>query len=607
MRVTPCIVIPIYNHKDEIVSTVAQLVPHGYPLIVVDDGSDAPTRAVLAQLEGQYRPQLRVLRHAENGGKGAAVITGLRAAREAGFTHALQIDADGQHDANDVPRFIEAARGQPGAVILGQPVYDESVPKARLYGRYATHVWVWIETLSFDIRDSMCGFRVYPLAAVCELLDEVRLGTRMDFDIEVLVRLHWRGLRFVGVPTRVVYAEGGLSHFDVLWDNVRISGCHTRLATGMVLRLPVLLGRKIGRCFARVDVAEMALASGAEVAGEDHAHPAAAPAGGTPASSAPAWWRMNERGSRFGMMLLALSLRVLGLRVTSWWLHPIVFYFLLTGRVAREASYRYFTRLNDAGHAGEGLPRPGWRTAYRHMLAFAQSGLDKIAAWSGRLSTDDVKFEDRSAFDALVASGQGALIVGAHLGNLEMTRALAVTAGRARITAIVYIEHAKRFNSVLADANRDFGMQLVHVTDFGPQTAMMMQQRIEAGELLVIVGDRVPARDAAQAVRTTEAVFLGAPARFAQGPYVLAHSLGCPVYLFFCIKEQGRYHLYFESFAERIQLPRAERAERLRVYAQRYAGRLEYFCRKAPFQWFNFFDFWHRPESTDEGVADGRT
>jgi predicted LPLAT superfamily acyltransferase len=241
------------------------------------------------------------------------------------------------------------------------------------------------------------------------------------------------------------------------------------------------------------------------------------------------------------------------------------------------------------------------------MLAFAQSGLDKIAAWSGRLSTDDVKFEDRGAFDALVASGKGALIVGAHLGNLEMTRALAVTAGRARITAIVYIEHAKRFNSVLADTHRDFGMQLVHVTDFGPQTAMMMQERIEAGELLVIVGDRVPARDAAQAARTTEAVFLGAPARFAQGPYVLAHSLGCPVYLFFCIKEQGRYHLYFEPFAERILLPRGERPERLRVYAQRYAGRLEYFCRKAPFQWFNFFDFWQRPESTDEGVADGRT
>ena len=573
MRVMPCIVIPIYNHKDEIPSTLAGLLVHGHPVLIVDDGSDVATQEVLAGLERQHASQVRVLRHVQNGGKGAAVMTGLRAAREAGFTHALQIDADGQHEAGDVPRFIDAARAAPEAVILGQPVYDDSVPKSRLYGRYATHVWVWIETLSLDIRDSMCGFRVYPLDAVCALIDRVKLGTRMDFDIEILVRLHWRGLRFVGLPTRVVYAPDGLSHFDVLWDNVRISGCHTRLATGMVPRLPMLLGRKIWRT----------------------------------SSTNTSWWRMAERGSCLGMMLLALSQRILGRRVTSWWLHPIVFYFLLTGRPAREASFRYFARLNEASSVDAHVPRPGWRTAYRHMLSFAQSGLDKIAAWSGRLSMDDVEFEDRAAFNALSASGRGALIIGAHLGNLEMTRALAVTGGHARITAIVYVEHAKRFNSVLAKAHDDFGMQLVHVTNMGPATAMMMQQRIEAGELLVIVGDRVPARDSALHGRTTEAAFLGAPARFAQGPYVLAHSLGCPVYLFFCLKESGRYRLYFEPFAERVMLPRTERTERLRGYAQQYADRLEFFCRKAPYQWFNFFDFWQRPESNDKGVADGRT
>ena len=139
------------------------------------------------------------------------------------------------------------ARGAPDAVVLGQPVYDASVPSSRLVGRYATHVWVWIETLSFDIRDSMCGFRVYPLDAACGLIDTVALPTRMDFDIEILVRLHWRGLRFIGLPTRVVYAVGGLSHFDVLWDNVRISRSHARLAFGMLLRAPMLLGRKLVR------------------------------------------------------------------------------------------------------------------------------------------------------------------------------------------------------------------------------------------------------------------------------------------------------------------------------------------------------------------------
>ena len=245
MKFAPCIVIPIYNHKDAIGATVAHLAVHRLPIFVVDDGSDDATQQVLAALAQQYAGQLTLLRLPVNGGKGAAVMAGLRAARSAGYTHALQIDADGQHDATDVPRFIEAARAEPGAVILGRPVYDESVPKARLYGRYLTHVWVWIETLSLTIRDSMCGFRLYPLALACELIDSVPLPTRMDFDIEILVRLHWRRAAFRSIPTRVTYAADGVSHFDVLWDNVRISRSHTRLVFGMLWRLPMLLAHKL--------------------------------------------------------------------------------------------------------------------------------------------------------------------------------------------------------------------------------------------------------------------------------------------------------------------------------------------------------------------------
>ena len=234
------------------------------------------------------------------------------------------------------------------------------------------------------------------------------------------------------------------------------------------------------------------------------------------------------------------------------------------------------------------------------MLAFAQSGFDKLAAWSGRVNNADVKFEDPSAFEALVASGKGALVIGAHLGNLEMTRALAAQGAYAKVTAVVYTEHARRFNSVLASANSEFARHLLEVADFGPETAMLMQQRVDAGELLVIVGDRVPAHEAG---RTTQARFLGADAPFAQGPYVLAHALGCPVYLFFCLKEQGGYRLYFEPFAERIELPRRERTQHLAAWAQRYAARLEHYCRKAPYQWFNFFDFWASPKRG----ANGRT
>ncbi|WP_233802813.1 glycosyltransferase family 2 protein [Paraburkholderia sp. HP33-1] len=576
MKFAPCIVIPIYNHKDAIGATVADLAVHGLPIFVVDDGSDEPTQQVLAALARQYAQQMTLLRLPENGGKGAAVMAGLRAARAAGYTHALQIDADGQHDATDVPRFIDAARAELGAVILGRPVYDDSVPKARLYGRYLTHVWVWIETLSLTIRDSMCGFRLYPLALACELIDSVQLPTRMDFDIEILVRLYWRRAAFRSIPTRVTYAADGVSHFDVLWDNVRISRSHTRLVFGMLWRLPVLLAHKF---MPRRGVAP-----------DDTL---------TDEPQSEAWWRIAERGSHLGMSLLALSCKLFGRRFTALWLHPVVAYFLLTGRAARAASDNYFTHLNAVA-ASANTPRPGWLSAYRHMLAFAQSGFDKLAAWSGRVDETDVTFDDPSAFEALIASGKGALVIGAHLGNLEMMRALAVRGEHAKVTAVVYTEHARRFNQVLASSNRDFARDLLEVGDFGPETAVLMQQRIDAGELLVIVGDRVPA---AEAGRTTDAQFLGASAPFAQGPYVLAHALGCPVYLFFCLKERDGYRMYFEPFAERIELPRRERAQHLAAWAQRYALRLEHYCRKAPYQWFNFFDFWASPRRG----ANGRT
>ncbi|MGF6841776.1 putative LPLAT superfamily acyltransferase [Paraburkholderia youngii] len=578
MKFAPCIVIPIYNHKDAIGATVANLAVHGLPIFVVDDGSDEPTQQVLAALALQCAQQMTLLRLPENGGKGAAVMAGLRAARAAGYTHALQIDADGQHDATDVPRFIDAARAEPGAVILGRPVYDDSVPKARLYGRYLTHVWVWIETLSLTIRDSMCGFRLYPLALACELIDGVRLPTRMDFDIEILVRLHWRRAAFRSIPTRVTYAADGVSHFDVLWDNVRISRSHTRLVFGMLMRLPMLLAHKLmPRRGALADTAD-------DCADEPRPE---------------AWWRIAERGSRLGMSLLALSCKLFGRRLTALWLHPVVAYFLVTGRAARAASGNYFAHLNAVAPSAE-MPRPGWLSAYRHMLAFAQSGFDKLAAWTGRVDDTDVTFDDPAAFEALIARGKGALVIGAHLGNLEMMRALAIRGDHAKVTAVVYTEHARRFNEVLAASNREFARHLLEVGDFGPETAVLMQQRIDAGELLVIVGDRVPAREAG---RTTDAQFLGASAPFAQGPYVLAHALGCPVYLFFCLKERDGYRMYFEPFAERIELPRRDRAQHLAAWAQRYALRLEHYCRKAPYQWFNFFDFW----ASSERGANGRS
>jgi len=196
-------------------------------------------------------PHTHLVRRAENGGKGAAVQDGLRAAAALGYTHALQVDADGQHALPDAAAFARASLAQPQAVICGAPVYGDDVPRSRLYGRWLTRVWVWINTLSLDIPDAMCGFRVYPLTAVLPVINGTHVGRRMDFDIAILVRLHWRGVPMAWLPTRVVYPEGGVSHFKGLQDNLLISRMHARLFFGMLARSPALLWRRLTRGLAR--------------------------------------------------------------------------------------------------------------------------------------------------------------------------------------------------------------------------------------------------------------------------------------------------------------------------------------------------------------------
>jgi glycosyltransferase involved in cell wall biosynthesis len=242
----PCALIPIYNHKDTIARTVQALRAHELPVMIVDDGSDAATRDVLDTLVREVSG-VHLLRLPHNQGKGRALTTGLLAAHEAGYTHALQIDADGQHDTTDVPHFLAEARAHPQALICGRAVYDDSVPRARLYGRYVTHFFVWVETLSFAISDSMCGYRLYPLAATRAEIARAPLPARMDFDTEMAVRLAWRGVPMRNLATRVIYPENGLSHFRMLHDNLRISAMHTRLLLGMLPRAPRLLWRRLRR------------------------------------------------------------------------------------------------------------------------------------------------------------------------------------------------------------------------------------------------------------------------------------------------------------------------------------------------------------------------
>jgi glycosyltransferase involved in cell wall biosynthesis len=232
----PGIIIPTYRHVARLPEIVSSLREAKLPVLVVDDGNAPEAASAIAALQA---PDVAVVRRASNGGKGAAMKTGFRAAAELGWTHALQVDADGQHDVGAAARLLELSRANPRAVVCGVPEYDASVPKARKFGRYVTHVWVWIETMSRDISDSMCGFRVYPVAEALDVLRREMIGDRMDFDTEILVHLYWRGLDVIEAPVRVTYPEGNISNFDLLRDNVRISLMHARLAVQAPVRAPL--------------------------------------------------------------------------------------------------------------------------------------------------------------------------------------------------------------------------------------------------------------------------------------------------------------------------------------------------------------------------------
>lgn len=223
-----CIVVPTYDNPKTLRAVVEGAHVHCPEVIVVDDGSGPEGREAAAALARDGLA--RVVHRARNGGKGAAVLSGLRLARELGFTHALQVDADGQHDLADIPRFLAAARERPEAFVAGEPVFDESAPRSRLVGRRITQLWAAIETGGPVVRDTLCGLRVYPVAAT--LAAGVR-SRRMEFDNEVAVRLYWAGVPVVNVPTRIRYldaASGGVSHYRLVRDNVLMSLMHSRLA-----------------------------------------------------------------------------------------------------------------------------------------------------------------------------------------------------------------------------------------------------------------------------------------------------------------------------------------------------------------------------------------
>ena len=243
---THLLLIPSYNTGPKVFETVRAARAHWNPVWVVTDGSTDGTPAVLREMVAAD-PGLQLIALPANGGKGAAVLHGLNAARAAGFTHALTMDSDGQHPAELIPAFMQASMARPDTMVLGRPVFDASAPLLRVRGRRVSNWWTNLETLGAGIDDSLYGFRVYPINDLIAVMRRQPWMRRFDFDTEAVVRLAWRGVKPINIAAPVKYltaAEGGVSHFKYGRDNVLLTWMHLRLMLEFVLRLPSLLWRR---------------------------------------------------------------------------------------------------------------------------------------------------------------------------------------------------------------------------------------------------------------------------------------------------------------------------------------------------------------------------
>lgn len=290
----------------------------------------------------------------------------------------------------------------------------------------------------------------------------------------------------------------------------------------------------------------------------------------------------------WAMWLLLRIYLLFGRRFLQLFLYPVVLYYWLTHRPARQASQAYLNRLAVFSPSLKLSGSFFW--SYKHFISFANAIIDKLAAWSGALSQTDVEYYGRNELIAKISKGQGAVLLGSHLGNLEVCRVIADFDKTIHINVLLDNKHAQKFNQLLKKTNDNSQLNLIQITEITAATYMVLRNKINNGELVIIAADRTPVSNRQ---RVTKVTFLGADALFPQGPLILASLLECPVYTVFCLKQHSKNVIYFDLFSDSLMFPRKTREEAIQKMIQRYAECLQTYCLKEPLQWFNFFDFWH--------------
>ena len=557
--------VPFYNHPQNIKALIAALKAYELPVIVVDDGSDEASKLILAELE--RADGILLLTRAQNGGKGIAMKDGFKFALERGFSHVLQIDADFQHDAALIGEFLRQSQAHPQSIVCANPIYGEDAPRSRVYGRKITNFWVAINTLSLGVKDAMCGFRVYPLEQLKKAAAKSKTN-RMEFDIEILVNAVRQGISVRWIDTYVRYEKGGVSHFKMLRDNALISLMHAKC----FFSLPKFALGKIWRACEVNSSEKNAASTQISVEAQESAEQ-------------NLWWKKQERGGVFFLRLSLFLSQILPEFALKLIVKIVVWFYYIFSKNERENIAAFRRNLSEFA----GAQTLKGTSVFSHFEAFGVAICDKFRVWKGKIKDDELEIIDLERIKSeLIGAQKGQILLTAHLGNVEICKALAARVKGFRMVILTYDENSRKFNEVLREISKNGGsVRMMAVNKLDVAAMLELKNIVESGEHIGIMGDRTPlGGDKAARVK-----FLGKEASFNYGPYLIAGILGVKISSLWCQKIGGKFRIELVPLASAVKLGR-DKAAAAREYLQIYVRELENRCKQTPTQWFNFFDFW---------------
>ncbi len=543
-----CALVPVYNNASTVTGVVERCLEHVDDVVVVDDGStDGGTRE-LSEMQGVH-----LVRLDENQGKGEALRRGLGKADVLGFTHAIALDADGQHDPRHIPDFVAAIEREPGAIIIGvRRMQEAGAPGSSRFGRSFSNFWYRVQTWQ-RVDDAQCGYRAYPVRRTLALETRSR---RYTIEHEVIVLASWSGMPVSSnVPIDVTYGQDIVSHFDKFLDNARFSALNASLTLARYSGAHRLLRRELP------------------------------PPPGPPPARAPTWVRGKSLGNRPGYWWFGMLARTAGVDAAYRFLDVVVSYYsVLAPREYRDASSDYLRRMfPDASPAQ--LRRHRWH----HFRQFGENVLDHALVPQLGLEEFSVGGEGLEHIETAASKGKGLILLGAHYGPWQFG---AAGLGRKGITVRIaaVIQEARAMDSYLSQIrsrSKHPMPEILLLDGESPFASMTIADALEKGDVVALHADRHLLG------RSVVVPFLGSPARFPLGPFVLSELTGAPLAIWFAVKQDRR------SVKITVHEPfnirpgnRRDRNSRLEEALKRYVALLESTVRQNPYQWYNFYDFW---------------